>query len=1125
MKIDKHVILSLFITIFFSIAFISFSNAQQASEVKIWEADMTLPTYKVLPADKNPMFYVPANYQGAKRVIYPYAQNDGITSEKTDKTYKAVYLENEFIKICVVPEFGGKLFYGTDKTNNYNFLYKQNVVKSSNVGMTGAWISGGIEWCVFHHHRASTSLMVDYKMVENSDGSKTVWIGEMEPRQRMKWSIGISLFPGKSYVDVQVKMFNRTEQSNSILFWANVATHANDHYQTIFPPSVEYAVYHAKNSFAHWPIATEAYEGNEYYKNNIDLSWWKNHPEPNSFFAFDLSEGFIGGYDYEKNSGTISVGNPNIVAGVKLWEWGPGKVGQAWDKALTDNDGPYAELMVGAYSDNQPDYSWIKQYEVKTANIKWYPMRDLRGLKNANENAAMNLELTPDKKKAMLGFNVTQKYEAAKAILKVRDKIVFEKLLDINPAKPFYTEVAVPSNTKETELEAWLLDAKGNRLVWYKPLAKKENTKLPEPVAPPLAPEEIRSNEACYLAGLRIQQFHNSSIGPNQYFLEVLKRDSLDSRCNVMMGLYKKHCGLYNEAGYYFRNAIKRVTKDYTRPRDCEALYNLGLVLKAQGKLNDAYDTLYRATWDNAFQGPAYFNLAEISCIKKDYATALEHINNSLLTNTQNTIGLNLQCAILRKLNLYNEAIVVANKVLEIDPLDFVAGNELYLSKKAFNQIAASNKEHTDLVTILRNHHQNYLDAAIDYINFGMNDEALELLELAVHSTNENLSSYPEINYCLAYLYQLKGDTDNAEKYFQSASKAATDYCFPFRLEMVKVFNAAIHFNPQDAKAYYYMGNLLYDLQPENAIQQWGQAIEIENTFAIAYRNLGFGYYRCLNKIPAAIGFYETAIKNNKTDPTYFMELDKLYELNNSAPSTRLATMQSNLPLLDKANDLYAQYLQVLLVNGKIELALQNLSAYQFSTKEGNDFVHEINVNAHLLLGNKFLKDGKKKEALKEYLAAAEYPTNQKIGKTGDYERDAEVNYYIGLGYGATGNTKKATGYYLLSSNQKTGENEFLYFKGLSQQQLGNKKEADNLFNKLIIAGEEKLKNANRRDFFAKFGEADQQTKNKVEGHFYLALGYLGKGENDKAKEALNKTLELKIDHLWAREFLNQHFN
>ncbi len=631
MKSQKNIFKSVLLTAIFSIAFISFSNAQQAGGVKIWEADMTLPTYEVLPADKNPMFYVPANYQGAKRVIYPYAQNDGITSVKADSTYKAVYLENEFVKVCVVPEFGGKLFYATDKTNNYNFLYKQNVVKSSNIGMTGAWISGGVEWCVFHHHRASTSLMVDYKIVENSDGSKTVWIGELEPRQRMKWSIGISLLPGKSYVDVQVKMFNRTEQTNSILFWANVATHSNDQYRTIFPPSVEYAVYHAKNNFVHWPISTEPYDGNEYYKNNIDLTWWKNHPEPNSFFAFDLSEGFIGGYDYGKNSGTISVGNPNIVAGVKLWQWGPGKVGQAWDNALTDNDGPYAELMVGAYSDNQPDYSWIKQYEVKTANIKWYPMRDLRGLKNANENAAMNLELTPDKKKAMLGFNVTQKYEAAKAILKVRDKIVFEKLLDINPAKPFYTEVAIPSDTKETELEAYLLDAKGNMVIWYKPLAKKENTKLPEPVAPPLAPEKILSNEACYLAGLRIQQFHNSSIDPNQYFLEVLKRDSLDSRCNLMMGLYKKRCGLYNEAGYYFRNAIKRITKDYTRPRDCEALYNLGLVLKAQGKFTDAYDTLYRATWDNAFQSPAYFNLAEISCIKKDYATALEHINNSLL--------------------------------------------------------------------------------------------------------------------------------------------------------------------------------------------------------------------------------------------------------------------------------------------------------------------------------------------------------------------------------------------------------------------------------------------------------------------------------------------------------------
>ena len=133
-------------------------------QVNIYEQDWSLPTYSVAPADKNPMFFRGESYQGASKVIYPYGMNDVISNERTEKSWKAVILENEYIKLCVTPEIGGKLYYATDKTNGYNFVYRNNVVKPSNIGMLGAWVSGGIEWCVIHHHRASTFLPVDYEL-------------------------------------------------------------------------------------------------------------------------------------------------------------------------------------------------------------------------------------------------------------------------------------------------------------------------------------------------------------------------------------------------------------------------------------------------------------------------------------------------------------------------------------------------------------------------------------------------------------------------------------------------------------------------------------------------------------------------------------------------------------------------------------------------------------------------------------------------------------------------------------------------------------------------------------------------------------------------------------------------
>src|SRR4030042_2783232 len=224
-----------------------------SAQVRLSEQDWVIPTYPVSPPDKNPMFFKGESYQGASKYIYPYGLNDVIAEEKSDKAWKTLMLENEYIKVCITPDIGGKLYYATDKTNGYNFIYKNNVVKPSNIGMLGAWVSGGIEWCVLHHHRASTFLPVDYELKENEDGSKTVWIGETEPRHGIRWTIGITVFPGKSYFEAEVKIHNQTPFTHTFLYWANVAAHTNESYQVIFPPGIQYATYHAKNAFIHWP--------------------------------------------------------------------------------------------------------------------------------------------------------------------------------------------------------------------------------------------------------------------------------------------------------------------------------------------------------------------------------------------------------------------------------------------------------------------------------------------------------------------------------------------------------------------------------------------------------------------------------------------------------------------------------------------------------------------------------------------------------------------------------------------------------------------------------------------------------------------------------------------------------
>ena len=330
------------IIIFLALAQTAFAQ----SEVTLKEESVVMPTYPVAPAEKSPIFFRNEAYQGASRHYYPLTMNDQYTHERIEKAWKMVVLENDYIELGISPEMGGKIYYATDKTNDYHFIYKNNVVKPSNIGMTGAWVSGGIEWSIPHHHRASTFLPSDYTTSINSDGSKTIWVGEYEPRHGMRWTIGVTMFPGKSFFKVEGRMYNPTPYTHTFLYWANVATHTNINYQTIFPPSAQIVTFHSKTDFTRWPVSTENFRGSDFTE-GVDISWWKNTKKSNSFFVHDLQEDFMGGYDHGKNAGTVHVGNHNIVKGAKLWQWGSGPRGQATEARLTEDDVDWIVFRTG----------------------------------------------------------------------------------------------------------------------------------------------------------------------------------------------------------------------------------------------------------------------------------------------------------------------------------------------------------------------------------------------------------------------------------------------------------------------------------------------------------------------------------------------------------------------------------------------------------------------------------------------------------------------------------------------------------------------------------------------------------------------------------------------------------
>ncbi len=1089
------------------------------SPVKMWEEPLILPTYGVGEPERNPVFYNGKVYQGARGVQYPYPLQDKLTDIRADQSYTAVYLENEYVKVCVLPEIGGRIFSALDKTNDYDFFYRQSVIKPGFIGVLGAWISGGVEWNVPHHHRISTFMPVDYTLEENPDGSRTVWVGEIELRHRLKWLLGITLYPGKSYLEVSARVSNRTSLVHSFLYWANVSVYADSSYQVIFPPSLEYATGHGKHVFTTWPFASSSKVlNNEGYSPGDDLSWWKSHPSPISLFALNCSEDFMAGYDHGKEAGLVHVADHHIVAGKKLWEWGPGPAGRIWDEILTDTDGPYIEIMVGAYTDNQPDYSWIQPYEVKTFKQRWYPLREIGGVKNATLEAAVNLEV-PSQNTALLGFNVSAEYRGARAVLTAGDKVIFDQVLDISPAKPFFKEIQLPSGVKEKQLRGSLLCSKGKELVAYTPV-KKKGSPMPEPVTAPPPPEEVKTIEELYLAGMRLEQFHNAALEPDPYYQEALRRDPGDYRTNIAVGILYLKRKMFEQAEQRIAAAIQRITAHHTRPRDGEAYYYLGVACKAQGKNESAWDAFYNASWSAAWYSASFFALAQLATEKGNYSRALAFLNRCLSTNFPNSKAHILRCALLRKLGRFGEAIQAASMTLAADPLDFWAGNELYLARLGMGAIEEAEKQLNQLKRVMRGSVQNYLETATDYGSCGLWEEAVGLLTRFAESEKSPEAANPLVYYYLGYYSGKKGDHEQATRYYRRGSRMPPDYVFPFRLESIDMLRAASGHNTGDSRAPYYLGNLLFDSQPEKAITEWEKSRQLDGSFSIVHRNLGLAYARIRNDIPKAIASLERAISCNKNNPRLYLELDELYETGGVAPEKRLAFLENNQNAVTARDDLLSREIVLYVLLGQYDRAIQWLDNHLFHVWEGRGEIHDIYVDAHIARGEEYFRERKYRQALKDFQAALLYPKNLGVGPPRSGGRPPQVYYFIGTAHEALGDQFKAQEYYEKSAEATLRPGtEIGYYQGLALRKLGRESEADRIFHGLVQTGRKSLVSASP-DYFAKFGEKQTEEVRRAQAHYILGLGYLGQGNPARARQEFERVLELNITHRRAGKML-----
>jgi tetratricopeptide (TPR) repeat protein len=1091
-------------------------------QVKTWEEIIKIPTYKIGTPDKNPMFLEKRVYQGSSGAVYPHPVIDKVYDEKTDKEYIALYLENAYLKIMILPELGGRIQMAFDKTNDYHFIYHNSVIKPALVGLAGPWISGGIEFNWPQHHRPSTFDAVDYLIEENADGSKTVWVNEYEVMFRTKCALGFTLYPDKAYIELHAKLYNRTPFPQTFLWWANPAVAVDEHYQSIFPPDVHAVFDHGKRDVSSFPIATGTYYKVD-YSPGTDISRYTNIPVPTSYMAVNSAFNFVGGYHHKKKAGMLHIADHNVSPGKKQWTWGCGEFGQAWDRQLTDNDGPYFELMCGVFTDNQPDFSWIMPNEARAFKQYFMPYKEAGYIKNASIYALLNFEVADGT--GSIYVYVTEK-RTVSIILKTKDDIIFSAREELSPVKTF-THIVALGNKKlpESSYTVEVQDEFGKILIAYTPVVKKEEA-IPDPASPIASAAEIKTNEELFLAGMHLEQYRHATFNPEEYYGEALRRDPSDIRCNNAMGLLHLRRGQYEISEQYLRSAVEKINNHNPNPYDGEPLYNLGLCLQFQKKYAEAFTLFYKSAWNQGMQDKAYLQLSYISCINGNWTEALDLVEQSLARNTGSLKALHLKSIVLRKLKRYRDAELCCIQSLQSDPFNFGCKYELVQLALAEKKSEAATVILSEMQQLMRNSSNNYIELAIDYSNAGLYEVAYQLLTGIAENAND-----PLLAYYTGFYASLCGDTITAKNWYDKGFAAAPDRVFPNRLEDIEVLQTALIANNKDYKALYYLGNFNYAKRRYSEARDcWEQSAGICNTFATVQRNLGIAYFNKFNLKKEALQCFERAFSCDETDSRILFELDQLYKRFNTPALQRLIFLDKYRNLVDERDDLYIEYILLHSLTGQFSKAKELIAARNFHPWEGGEGkTSGQHIHVHVELAKALLAENKPEDAIILLKAATVYPQNLGEGKLyGAQEND--IHFWLGCCYEALGEPELSKEFWTKASvgldepapaifyNDQHPDK--IFYQGLALLKLQKKEQANRRFQNLIQYGEANMNKEVKMDYFAvslpdlSIFEDDLNIRNNIHCHYLMGLGYLGLNHYDAAVEHFKMVLKLDPSHL-----------
>ncbi|MEE0946059.1 MAG: DUF5107 domain-containing protein [Acutalibacteraceae bacterium] len=895
------------------------------------EEYIVIDTYDEANCEELPMFAESRVHQRSSGNPYPNKVVIKTRSkEKYAKEYKAIKIENKYIELVILPELGGRIYSAKDKITGYDFFYKQHVIKPALIGALGSWISGGVEFNWPFHHRPSTFMPVDHYIEETATGGVIIWLSEHDPIDRMKGMVGICVEPDKSYFETRMMVANRTALRKSFLWWENTAVPVNKDYEIFFPDDVDFVNFHYRRSATSYPVANGSFNGFVFEKGGVDISKHKNTKPATSYFSAASKHDYFGGFDNGIGCGVVHIGDHHTAVGKKMFTWGYNQLSQSWERALTDTDGAYAELMAGSYSDNQPDFSWLEPYEVKQFSQFWYPLANLGVPSYANLKGAIKVE------DGTVKIQPTTDKKNCKVVLTKDGKTVIDACVDLVAGE-------VTTLTADFKADSYEIDVEGILTYSFAPHKKKA---LPELFPEVEMPDELDTAQGQYLAGLHYLQFRDPIADPDVYFKKALEIDPEHIPSLTALGETACRRNDFEEAVFYLTKAATANTKYNTEMESGKIHYLLGYAKSMLNYTEEAYNHFRKSAWNNDSICCAMTRAALCAAKQGDFESALFCADTALDKGDRNPLAAPLAALIESKLGNRENALSRTDAILKKDPLNHLARYVANILGKISDDefYGALNSSMS----------QTLMDVAFDLTAGGFYNEASELLSKVPQYTKDIAPT----------LACILGKPELANFAHRT---------FPFRYEEILALEK---FENEDA--FRYLLGVAHFAQKRyvKAAQLWEGLSDWQSL-----RARSVALFR-EEKTDCAIEMLKKAIQHKPDCEQMVYELAYILNLTNQDAEESVKTIASLVPDLKEArDDIVTEWAIACIRAEKYEDALYLINNHDFIPCEGGEtIIAKQHIAAHYGIGNRLFEAGRYEEAIKEFRTAQIIPDNLGAG-------------------------------------------------------------------------------------------------------------------------------------------------